>query len=150
MYMANAINYQLTQNVPSQKIPMGELNGKIRVMYDSYVFPADVFALNAEIDLGKLPAGARVIEALVKSVSLGTTGIFSLGHRANSELAEDADAFIAAADAGGQAAKALMPAGAAGLLIKFASETQVYLKCTEATDSALNDKIEVLIQYVVD
>lgn len=150
MAIVNAVNYQLTQNVPSEKLPKGALNGRIKTLYDYYTFPAAAFAANDEINLFSLPKGARVVEAMVIGPSLGTTGIFSLGHRANDDDDEDPDAFIAAADMGGQAAKALSPAGSAGLLKKFESETQIYAKCTEVTTAAAGLDIEFLISYVVD
>lgn len=149
MAQLNANNYQLTQNAPSSQLPKGELNGRVKTMFDEIVLAAEL-AANDEINLYKLPAGARVIEAMIVSPSLGATGILQLGHRANAELAEDADAFIASADAGGQAVKAQMPAGSAGLLKKFESETQIYSKCTELSAAGTGLTIKFLISYVVD
>jgi hypothetical protein len=145
----NAKNYQLIQNNPSEALPKGELNGKIKTMYDEITLSAEL-SVNDEILLYNLPAGARVVEALISGPSLGTTGIISLGHKANNEDAEDDDAFIASADMGGQAVKENIPAGAAGLLKKFASETQIFAKCSEASDAGSGQKIQFLISFVVD
>ena len=150
MAIVNAINYAKTLSEPSEKQDKGDLNGRIKHYYDEYIFPADVFAANDEINLMELPAGARIIEATLWGPSLGTTGIFALGHRLSGSDVEDGDAFIAAADFRGQAAKAQMPAGSAGALKKFESAVQLYLEATEATDSAAGDKIQVSIQYVLD
>ena len=136
---------------PSEKIPAKEETGKGRYIYDSYVFLANVMAVNDTIELMKLPKGAKIMSAVVKSPSLGTTGIFDLGIKTNGVEAADADFFVASADAGGQAVqKTMFSSLAAGLFVELSAETQVLLKCTEATDAALGLKIEVVIEYSVE
>ena len=58
------------------------------------------------------------------------------------------DALIVAADAGGQAVRAVVPAGAADLGKELSVDTAYQLTCTEATDAALGLKIAVWIKYV--
>lgn len=131
-------------NVPSEKIPPGEISGDKKIAYDEYTFDGDVFAQNDIIKLGiKIPKGARVLEATVIAPSLGTTGIFSLGTSANP------DALVVAADAGGAAVKAQSPAGAADLGVELSEDTFYELKCTEATDTADGLKIQVWVEYVL-
>jgi len=139
----NAVNYAKAYvNVPSEKIPPGEISGGLMVAYDEYTFDADAFALNDIIKLGiKIPKGARIHEAVVIAPSLGTTGIFSLG------TSTDPDALVVAADAGGQAVKAVSPAGAADLGKELTADTLYELKCTEATDAADTLKIQVWVMY---
>lgn len=148
MAIVDSVNLVKVESNPLDKIDMGEYNGKVRSLFDSYVFPANAFAANDEIDMISLPKNARVISAIVASPSLGTTGIFSLGHRANDDDAEDADAFVASADAGGQAVAAV--GAGVGILKKYESETQLYLKCTEVTTAASGLEIKVAVQYVLD
>lgn len=147
----NADNYAKSITSPVQKIDKGELNGKTKNMYDSITLDAEL-ALNDEILLPNLPEGARVIEAIIKSPSLGATGILSLGHKAGVTEVEDDNAFIPAADAGGQAVVEKMSGtlGNVGHFKKFGETVQLFAKCTEASAAGTGAKIEFLIQYVVD
>ncbi len=147
----NAKNYDLINSVPSKQADVGEVVGKMKVLFDEFTCGQNVYAISDKILVGaKLPKGARVLEAQLVSPSLGTTGIMQLGFLANGVDAEDLDAFIVSADAGGQAVKALIPAGAAGLHKKFEAETQLVINFTEASDAANGDKISVAIHYVMD
>ena len=136
---------------PSEKIPANQHSGKSRWAYDKYVFAANVMAVNDLIYLMKLPKGAKIINAIVKAPSLGTTGIFDLGILTNGVEAADQDFFVASADAGGQAVQKTAYASlAAGVFVQLSAETQVLLKCTEATDVANGLTIEVAIEYSVE
>lgn len=134
----------------SAKMEKGSYNGHVKTLYDEYTFPANAFAANDIIKVGKLPAGARVIGASVKSPSLGTTGIFDLGNAvsADASVAADQDAFVAQADAGGQAVLAV--GAGAGILKKYEVEVDVELKCTEVTTAASGLIIQCEVHYVVD
>jgi hypothetical protein len=135
--------------VPMEKVAAKEDSGKVRVSYDSYAFPANIFASGDSIELMKLPAGAKVVNAIVKAPSLGTTGIFDLGYKANGVDVADLDGFVLAADAGGQAAFKVMGTEA-GSFKEFSVETQVVLTSTEATTAALALVIEVAVFYVLE
>lgn len=139
-------------NNPSDKVEAKEHSGKERFAYDAYVFLANAFAANDEIEVMKLPKGAKIVNAVVKSPSLGTTGIFDLGIRSNGVEAADQDYLVLAADAGGQAVvqQARSGVGVAGLFATLSAETQVVLKCTEVTTAAIGLKIEVAVEYVVE
>jgi len=150
MANVNSVNKAKLENNPANMIDTGEYSGKVRSLYDSYVFPANAFSASDNIVLQSLPKGARVVDAIVKAPSLGTTGIFSLGYFANGVDSEDLDAFVVSADAGGQAVLAKMPAGAAGAFKKFEAETSLVLDCTEVTQAAAGLKIEVVVLYVLD
>ena len=139
-------NYTLAYvNVPSEKIEPGEQVGKVKVAYDEYDLDGlgVVIAANDLIYLMKIPAGARVLEAIIDSPSLGTTGIVQLG------TAADPDRYIAAADAGGQAVREKMPLGADGAFEELTEETQLILKCTEIT-TEITGIIKVAVFYVMD
>lgn len=148
----NGSNYsKIFINVPSNQISEGELSGKVRVLQDSFICGQNVYAIGDLINMGaKLPKGAKVIEAALVCPSLGTTGIMKLGFIANGVDSADDDAFIASADAGGQAVKALMPAGAAALGKKFDADTGIQIKFSEASDAALGLEIKTWIQYILE
>src|SRR5688572_33106783 len=105
------------------KSPMGEFNGKSRILYFDFTAAQDVYAVNDTISLCKLPKGAKVVDWKLLCPSLGTTGIFSLGNAASVETsggsaveAADVDAFGAAYDAGGAAVLAQPDASNDGLM----------------------------------
>lgn len=135
---------------PTQPIGQGESGGKVKCIYDSYTLPAAVIDTTDVVKMGtKLPVGARVVDATIACASLGTTGILKLGYAANGVDSADDDAFIASADAGGQAVFAKPAAGAAGMFKKFTAETQLVLGCSEISTN--NDvEIKIAVFYVLD
>jgi hypothetical protein len=151
MAIFNGSNFAKINSVPSQKIPKGELSGKVRCLYDSFACPQNIIAIGDKINMSALlPKGARVLEAVLASPSLGTTGIMQLGFAAGAIEAADPDAFIAVADAGGQAVKAEMPLGSYGLGKQFSEDLQVQINFTEASDAANGLVIQAWIYYVLD
>jgi len=143
-------NYTLARiTKPAEKVEMGQIAGKKRLLIDFYV--ADYAVQVGDEVLGLyIPKDSIVTGAKVKiSKSLGATGIFSLGHKANDDDAEDPDAFVIAANGGGQAALHYAEAGTVGIFKKFEHETQVFLTCTEVTDgNVLDGIISFEIEYV--
>ena len=137
---------------PSEKIEKGEVAGRKRLQFDKKTLDS-ALAVNDEILIGKLPPNSIVVDAKIKiDKSLGATGIFELGHKANSSGdSEDSDAFVVGADAGGQAALQGPSELATGIHKRFDSETQIFLKCTEVMDgSVLDGIISVELEYVND
>lgn len=136
---------------PAEKIGMGEVTGKKRFLLEKKTlsFAAQV---GDEILGGYIPANSIVTGAKVKiDKSLGVTGIFSLGFKANGVDVEDDNAFVLAADAGGAAALQYAEAGAVGIHKAFSKETQVFLKCSEVMDGTVLDAIVSFeIEYVND
>jgi len=151
MAIYNGINYAKQYvSKPSEKIDSGEVAGRKRLLLEK--FDLTFAVLNGDTILGpKLPAGSIVTDAKIKiDKSLGATGIFQLGHLANGVDAADADAFIAAADAGGQAVLARL-ALEVGALKRFTKETQLVITCTEDMDGAVLDGVlTVELEYVND
>lgn len=146
-------NYKLAYvDVPAKQIGVGEQAGRKRILFDSHTFAAAVNAIGDVIKIGKLPKGARVLEAVVFSDSLGTTGILDFGWAASADGLEIADpnGFISGADAGGQAVKALSSNASVGLAKKFAAEVEIQLVLTEATDGALGDSVKAWVEYILD
>lgn len=132
----------------------GEYNGHVKVFYDELVHNAAVISASDTIKLnGKLPKGARVLDAVVKSPSLGTTGIFDLGHAAGktpsgATITADPNAFVESADAGGQAV--LARGNGAGIGKLFEGDLDIMLTFTEATTAASGVLIQAWIYYIVD
>jgi len=151
MAIFNGSNFAKVNSVPSQKIPKGEFSGKVRCLYDSFACPQNIIAIGDKINMSALlPKGARVLEAVIASPSLGTTGIMQLGFAAGAIEAADPDAFIVSADAGGQAVKAEMPLNAYALGKQFSEDLQVQINFTEASDAANGLVIQAWIYYVLD
>ena len=146
----NADNYTLARvNKPAEKVEMGQIAGKKRLVIDFHTLA--VQGVVGDEILGMfIPANSIVTGAKVKiDKSLGATGIYSLGHKANADDAEDPNAFVLAADGGGQAALQYAEAGAVGIHKKFAHDTQIFLSCTEVTDGTVLDGIiSFEIEYV--
>lgn len=130
------------------KVDPGEYNGHKKVLFEDYTFVAE--ASSADIlKLGKLPKGARVLSATLKSPDLGGTGTIDVGTLANDEGdAADQDGFIAAADASGQAVQ--QAGSGANIGKKFSGETVVQAYFNGATGSATGKTIQVWIEYIVD
>lgn len=135
---------------PAEKVIAKQELGKSRWVYDSVVLAAEL-AVNDIVKLMKLPKGAKILNAIVKSPSLGTTGILDLGIEANGVEAADQDFFVASADAGGQAVQKSAHASlAAGTFAELSAETQVVLKCTEASDAGTGKTIEVAVEISLE
>ena len=136
---------------PVQVVEQGVSGGKVKCIYDTYTLPTAVIDVGDIVKVGgvKLPKGARVVDATIACASLGTTGILSLGYAANGVDAAAADAFIASADAGGQAVFAKPAAGATGMFKKFAADTQIVIGCSEISTNN-NVEIKVAVFYVID
>jgi hypothetical protein len=147
------------QNVPSEKIGPGEQSGRLRVAYDSYTFSAALTTSDA-LYMMKIPKGARVIDVIVDSDDLGTTGDLNIGWEASPELdssgsaveAADADGFFAALDVNAAAlVTSINKVGTstAGYLKKFDAEVQVVIVPSENT-TATSGSIALTVLYVVE
>lgn len=133
--------------VSNSKFGIGEYNGGVKLLFDKYTLLADL-AVGDTILLGKLPAGARVLSAVLKSADLGGSCTIDLGVSSNGTEAADQDGFIAAADLSGQASHV---SGSGAMLIntKFSAETQVVAYANAVSSSATGVVIYCAIQYVV-
>lgn len=137
------VNAAAMAAVPSQKALPGENSGGALIMYDEYVFPAE-YAANDIIVMGSpLPAGARVLAAVVACPDVGGTATLALG------TAGTAGALMAAVDNSGQAVRASIDAGAADAFKKLTVATQYQFKASGASASATGKKISLMIEYVV-
>lgn len=138
----NADNYASFNAQPQEQIPVGDVSGKKRVLFDQITLTVEL-AVNDLINVGApLPANARVVNCIVLSEALGTTGSLKLGHAADDDYFLAATSFAAAA-------KASM-ASEAGLLVKSSAKIQPQLKCTAVSTAGVGKKIKVLIEYVLE
>lgn len=148
----NGENYQAGFiNKPSDKIIKGEVAGRKRIVLERRVLDS-VLAVNDEVLGIFIPASSIVTDAKIKiDKSLGATGIFEMGHKANGVDSEDSVAFVAAADAGGQAVLKRANELNAGMYKRFEKETQVFVKCTEIMDGSVLDAVITFeVEYVND
>lgn len=153
MATVNSINYAKTIAVPATKINQGELNGRVKVLKDKYTLSAALTAADI-IACTKLPAGALVLSAYIRSGDMGGTGQFSVGYAANGTDAADPDAFVNNSDAGDansftrNGASAAAAAAETGILKRFDVETQVTITVEETTIATTGD-VEIVIEYVL-
>lgn len=152
------VNATKVAAVPQQLAEQGSMGGRVHSLFDQYTLTAAV-AQNDIIKFGgKLPAGARVIEAKFKfSASLdAAAGTVDLGWAASDDGVEaaDADGFMDAIDVTGAGGLVLMSDDEGtrpGLFKQFASPVQVQAVATHAGGlDATSGTISVEIQYVID
>lgn len=155
----NAVNYKAALvTVPAVAIHQGEYGGKERICIDTIALDADA-ADGDVVKIGRLPAGAKVINARVFGPDLGATGTLKLGNSASVDgSATDAalaDAFIKAADSSGQAfdvgdgATAAMRGAGIGAT-RFAREVDITLTFNGATSGATGLVITSIVKYIVE
>lgn len=126
-------------DVPSEKIDPVDYNGRVKMIYFDYTVTAA--PSNGDvIKLAKLPAGARVIDAVLQFPDLGTAGVLNLGNAASADAVEaaDADSLLvsvdvnAAADAVSMQSQMEASGSNAGFLKRFASEVDIQIDVATA------------------
>ncbi len=90
------------QTVPSVAIAANKYGGRVHVCYDTYALAGDL-ATTDKIYMGKLPKGARVIDAILAFDDLDASGgTLDVGYEYNavgeSALVDDPNAFLDAVD----------------------------------------------------
>lgn len=124
--------------------PKGDFNAHVKCLYETYALPSAVIAQNDLIYVGKLPAGAKIQNVVMLSPTMGGTGTFQVGTVA------DSDRYISSLDAGdGAAIGEMVDAVHAGQFEELTVETEIVIKCTEAT-TATSGTLKIAIYYVVD
>ena len=124
-------------DVPSDMIRPGDVSGEVKVMFFDFTVPAVAPSANDIFKLGKIPKGARVLEACLMFPDLGTTGVVSLGYAASADAVEaaDATAFISSQDVNTAADTVLasqQQANAAGVMKLFSAQCDLELKVNTA------------------
>jgi hypothetical protein len=143
MATLKAKNYSLINNKPQSQVPVGDVSGKERFMYDEIDLTAEVALNDLIMCCASIPANARIIGAGIVSPQTGATGGFSLG------TAADAAYFVAAVNTGAGAVNTKM-ASEAGFLVKASTSLQPILKCTTATTAATGKTVKVFVKYILE
>lgn len=130
----------------AQKIPAYDYYGKVRAIPFEYNLSAALTDGDQIVGV-ELPVNAKIIDAYLKSPSMGATGIFSLGIK--DEDGSNIDGLIESADAGGQAV--LERAGANSDLIGtlLTKKSNLLLEVLETT-IATSGKIEGMVLISVE
>jgi hypothetical protein len=140
--------------VPSL-INQGDDLGQVHCLYDEYVLTGDLAAADVIKFGSKLPAGARIVDAILWATDLDVAGgTMDLGWAASetgqpgtAEVADD-DGLVADADVtAAYYARALI--GVAGLFKKFTAPVQIQAKVEGDTD-ATTGTIKCAVFYVLD
>lgn len=149
----NMDNYANSIASPAVKSQRGDLHGKLSVQFDEITLAQNVIAIGDKIYLSELPAYARVIDVIIESEDLGTTGVFDCGHAASADgsIVDDPNAFFSGLDCTAAViGKMSGAAGLAGMMKRFAEPVQPYLVATTATDAADTKSMKITILYVAD
>lgn len=122
-------------DVPSDFIRSGDVSGEVKFMFFDFTVPGTVPTNGDIYKLGKIPKGARVIEAVLSFPDLGTAGTLDLGWAADAAAVETADdnGFLASVDVNTAADTIKMSdnlANGAGLCKLFSAECDLELKVT--------------------
>lgn len=148
------VNYaKLVQNIPSLA-PQGELGGKIRTMYDSFVLTADLASGDTILMGSLLPEGARLRDCVVTSEALGGSCTVDVGWAAGATGAEAASPtgfFSALPVSSATVGKAHGSTYEGSFYQKILAEAvQVVVAEHAVSSSATGKKIQVEVSYVVD
>jgi hypothetical protein len=137
---------------PSSKIEVQKQHGRVRRAYASITLAAEL-AVADLVDFMKLPKGARIVDARVKAVNDGTSGILDIGWPTNGSDAADQDGIFVGAtsvDFGAGAIDSKMVATVAAYNKKLAEETIIQGYCTEVSVASTGNAIELEVYYILD
>jgi hypothetical protein len=153
MATLNGVNSALINADPSSKAAIGDQGGRIRLLKDLFSLSGDL-AVNDIIKMGgKLPKGAKIVEAVLSWSALGA-GTLDVGWAAGAGALEAADADgifdgLAVTAAGAANLASSSHFANPGYLKDFVEEVQ--LQVLVATDTtALTGDIELVVMYVVE
>ena len=113
--------------VPATKLAPDELGGRQRILRWSYTTPTGGVAATSTIELGKLPAGARVISGLIQFGAMGATATAHVGTVA------DTDRYAASIDVAAAGTSAIANTAALYLYDVTTAETVVIATANVAT-----------------
>jgi len=143
---------------PEVKNDVSLQHGRLRYLSGTYTIPSgDILGTSAIVKMFKLPKGARVIEALMSSDDLGTTGDLNVGWAASEEEDEngtvleaaDADGFFANLDVNAAAiSRTAFVNTVAGFRKRFDAQVDVQVSIPEATTTDGTFFLEMY--YVLD
>ena len=145
-----AVNHKKRHvTVPAKLTDVADQGGRMRVMYDKFTFtsPNLAMAVGDTISFGKLPPGAKVLEAVLhQSATLGTNCDLSLGYTGATTAFLGADDAVAAGTRYMKGASAT----ASPVPVTITSEVSVIASVAVAVTSTTAAFVEVKIYYTVD
>ena len=147
----NGVNYAKSVAVPVDKIDAGQMNSRVKFIYDSYAYLA-AFTTADEVLSVNIPEGAFIVDAFINATDGGGTGKLTLGHKASSDATsetEDPDAFVVECDCGAAAVLAKAIVSSAKLMASMSKATQMFIACTEDT-TATTGTIEFGVWYTLE
>lgn len=152
-----AINYgenadKILVDVPSQKVDASDNGGRVRCIYDKFTLTAALSAGDVVYMGSKIPAGARVVDAMLVYDQLDASGgDADLGWLASDDGAESAsvNGLIDGADV--TSAGATRATNGAGIGKKFESAVQLVVEAQAAGgwDQTSGD-IQMFVYYTLD
>jgi hypothetical protein len=140
--------------VPGSKVGNGEKGGVKYVIREKFTFDADG-AASETVKLGRLPAGAMVLNARVFGPDLGGTGTSTLGNSASVDgSATDAalaTSLITTIDHSGQAfdVSDYTSRGAGIGITRFSREVDINWVLTGVTSGATGKIVYLELEYIV-
>ena len=152
------VNYAKTQASPFEAVDQSEVNGRLHVQYDSFVITATSAAGDTILMGTPLPAGARVLAALLDSprLDVSNSSTISFGWLASADLVEAAQSagFLAAQDVHTAGIAASMTSALAGANVgkfkKFQSAVQPVLTFVAGPTTVTTGTIQTTIHYTFD
>ena len=148
-------NYtNILETVPSVKVAAKDWHGKGRSVFDSFVQPAVVLAIGDKIFMGRLPAGAKIKKAILRTTDFGATGIVDVGYNyvdAALVASNVENGIFSAADINTKADTFVMSDAdaASSFMVELLGEADVVIKVTTATD-ATGGTLKLLVEYVLE
>ena len=144
-------NYAKSISVPIDKIDAGQMNSRVKFIYDSYAYTA-AFTTADEILSMDIPEGAFIVDAFINATDGGGTGKLTLGHKASADASsesEDDDAFVVECDCGAAASYDKAIVSSAKLMASMSKACQLFVACTEST-TATTGTIEFGVWYTLE
>jgi hypothetical protein len=135
-------------SVPSKKIDAQDAGGRLRVAYDEITLAGAVTTSDV-IKMMKLPSGARILDAILSSADLGTTGALNVGWEANGVDSAVAAGLFSAVDVNTAAISVRQSSTySTNQFKKLGAETQISI--VPSANTTAGGKISLAVFYALD
>lgn len=150
-------NYtNIFQTSPSVKVDVTDWHARVRVMFDTFVQPAVALAIGDLIFMGRLPPGAKIVDACLVCTDFGATGLVDVGYQMADRSLSASDVpngIFSQANINTAAVSVYMNDAVAGSFhapaAGLAGDADVVIKVTTATD-ATGGTLSLQVLYVID
>lgn len=135
-----------------KKIDPGKQNTGLKIIVDEITLTVELI-LADEYLMTPIPEGATLVDAYIKSPSLGTQGKLEMGlkeyvNKAGVTVAEDVNSLVDDADAGGQAVLKRSDLLSDALSAEIGKGgAQPFLKPLETSDVGIGKKVQAVVIY---